>query len=179
MSSRSLFALRGIFCLTALLAWRAFPGGQSPTSVDGYVLAAGEGEILQRPNGRVVIKVDPKQSSRHLAAGIQELNAGSGIPVHRHENADEVLVIQKGRAVAVLGDRRVSVEAGATVFVPRGVWHGVENTGQPIELMWIVTPPGLEGFFREVGSSPGTPLKQLSPAEMEEIGRKHGTSFRR
>jgi hypothetical protein len=45
--------------------------------------------------------------------------------------------------------------------------------------MWIVTPPGLEGFFREVGSSPGTPLKQLSPAEMEEIGRKHGTSFRR
>ena len=77
----------------------------------------------------------------------------------------------------VLGERRVEVGPGATVFVPRGTWHGVENTGEALHLVWVVTPPGLEGFFRAIGAAPGEALKQLTPAQLAEIGRQHGTTF--
>ena len=44
--------------------------------------------------------------------------------------------------------------------------------------MWLVSPPGLEGFFREIGAPPETELKVLTPGQMEEIARKHGTIFK-
>ena len=160
-----------------LLAWHGLPG-QRPSAA-GYVLAANEGETLLRPTSKVIIKADPRTGSPALAMGTQELYPGAGIPLHKHDQSDEVLFLHQGSAVAVLGDRRTPVSAGATVFIPRGAWHGVESTGQAAQLVWIVSPPGLESFFREAGAPPGRPLKQLTPAQMEEIGRKHGTTFRR
>jgi quercetin dioxygenase-like cupin family protein len=113
-----------------------------------------------------------------MALGTQELVGGAGIPMHRHETADEVLIIEHGHAHALIDDKRVEVIPGSTVFVPRGTWHAIENTGDPIKLTWIVTPPGLEDFFRGVGVRPGEPIKKLSPTEVQEIGRQHGTTFR-
>ncbi len=167
------------FALAVLLAWHVLPASPARPVSRGYVLAPEEGQILRRPNGRVIVKVDPRTGSSRLAMGAQELDAGAGIRVHRHENADEILYIQKGNAQAILGEDRSPVGPGTTIFIPRGVWHGVESTGQGIQLLWVVSPPGIEGFFREIGSPPGSPLKNLTPAEMDEIGRKHGTTFKR
>jgi quercetin dioxygenase-like cupin family protein len=146
---------------------------------DGYVLKANEGEVLQRGKGNTVtIKVDPKTGSPNMALGTQLLESGAGIPVHQHEDEDEVLFIHEGSGVAVLGNQRKTVGKGDTVFVPRGVWHGVETQKDGINLLWIVTPPGLEGFFREIGSPIGSPAKTLTPAQIQDIGRKHGVSFK-
>ena len=170
MSNQLLLYLRLGVPIAILLAWRVSPSG--------YVLKPDEGEVLRRPNGSVIIKVDPRRGSGRIAMGTQELDARSGIRVHKHDNADEVLYIQKGGATAILGDQRSPVGPGTTIYIPRGVWHGVEGAGPEIQLLWIVSPPGLEGFFREIGAPPGTPVKQLTAAEMEEIGRKHGTRFK-
>ena len=144
----------------------------------GYLLHANEGEMLLRPTGKIVIKVDPRTGSTRLAMGTQQLNAGTGIRVHRHEHEDEVLFVQEGGGTAILGDARKTVEAGTTIYVPQGVWHGVENPGNEMHLLWVVTPPGLEGFFREIGTPPGAPLKALTPAQLSDIARKHGTGFK-
>jgi mannose-6-phosphate isomerase-like protein (cupin superfamily) len=145
----------------------------------GYVLAAGEGEVIRRKGNTVTVKVDPKTGSPRMAMGTQALDPGVGIPVHMHQHADEVLFIHGGRGVAVLGEQKKNVGQGDTVFIPRGVWHGVESSGEAIDLLWIVTPPGLEGFFRETGAPPGAPPKVLTPAQLEDIGRKHGVRFKR
>ena len=44
----------------------------------------------------------------------------------------------------------------------RKLWdtHGVENPDGELLLLWVVAPPGLEMFFREVASAPGAPPKQ-------------------
>lgn len=144
----------------------------------GYVLAAGEGEVIRRKGNTVTVKVDPKTGSTSMAMGTQALEAGVGIPVHMHEREDEVLFIHSGRGVAVLGGQKKSVGRGDTVFIPHGVWHGIESHGEAIDLLWIVTPPGLEGFFRETGVPPGAPPKALTPAQIENIGRKHGVRFK-
>ena len=144
----------------------------------GYVLGPEDGEVLVRPNGRIVVKVDPRTGSRSMALGTQDLDSGAGIPMHRHDTADEVLIIEGGHAHAMLDGKEVDVGPGSAVYVPRGTWHGVESAGEPIHLWWVVTPPGLEDFFRATGSPSGTPVKKLTPAEIAEIGRQHGTVFR-
>lgn len=178
MPTMRAISIRLGFLLAILPAWRVSPAASPKPVARSYVLAAEQGEILRRPNGRVIVKVDPKTGSARLAMGTQELNPGAGIRLHKHDNADEILYIQHGNATALLGEDRSPVGPGATIFIPRGVWHGVDSTGQEVQLLWTVTPPGLEGFFREIGSAPGAPLKELTAKEMEDIGRKHGTAFR-
>jgi quercetin dioxygenase-like cupin family protein len=167
--------------LDLLIACGASPArtaSAAPTA-SAYVLGRDEGEVLHRANGKIVVKVDPSRGSQGLSLGTQDLFAGSGIPIHRHDGADEVLMIEEGRAHAIVDGKTIAVGPGSIVYVPRGTWHGVESAGDPIHLVWIVTPPGLEAFFRAVGAAPGEPVKQLSPADLEEIGRQHGTTFRR
>lgn len=143
-----------------------------------YIVNPNEGERLQRPSGQIVIKADPRTGASRLAAGTQQLNIGAGIRVHRHEAEDEILWVQDGSGTAIVGETRKAVERGSFVYVPQGVWHGIENPGGEMRLLWIVCPPGLEGFFREVGSLPGAELRKLTPEQLNDIARKHGTSFK-
>jgi mannose-6-phosphate isomerase-like protein (cupin superfamily) len=151
---------------------------RKPDAIQGYVLQANEGETLQRPGGQIVIKADPRTGSGRLAVGTQQLYVGSGIRLHRHEGEDEVLWIQEGSGTAIIGDTRKTVDKGAFVYVPQGVWHGLENPKNEVRLLWMVSPPGLENFFREVGTSPGIEPRKLTPEQLNDIARKHGTSFK-
>jgi quercetin dioxygenase-like cupin family protein len=144
----------------------------------GYVLHAGEGEVIRRKGNTVTVKVDPKTGSPGMAMGTQALDPGVGIPLHVHEHEDEVLFVDEGRGVAILDGRRKEVGKGDTIFIPHGVWHGVESRGEAVDLLWVVTPPGLEDFFRETGSPTGAPPRALTPAQLEDIGRKHGVRFK-
>ncbi|MFQ5818349.1 MAG: cupin domain-containing protein [Terriglobia bacterium] len=148
----------------------------------GYVLQPGEGEVLRLggpPGGQVIIKADPtKTGSMRMAMGIQVLEGK--IPIHLHEQQDEFLFVHTGQGIGIVGDERVPVEAGTTIYIPLGVWHGVENTGdKPAQIMWVVTPAGLEDFFREAGAPPGTELKSLTPEQFADIMRKHGMKPKR
>jgi len=147
----------------ALLAW-----GQGTREV--YVLPPGAGEVLERASGSVVIKASPRTGSSRLAVGTQTLRPGAGIGVHRHVGADEVRIVQKGTGWVLVNGRKLAVEPGATAFVPAGAWHGVENAAE-LEILWIVSPPGLEDFFRETAGRP------LTRDQMAEIAQKHGTVF--
>ena len=143
-------------------------------STQGYVLGPAEGEHLIRNAGSILIKVDPSRGSNSMALGTQQVPIGTGIMVHQHHAADEVLFVLEGTGFGVLGDTRMPVEKGSAIYVPRGVWHGVENPDSELVLLWVVAPPGLEAFFREVASAPGAPPKQLSREELSDIARKHG-----
>ena len=160
---RRTLLVRLVAASVALLAW-----GQGRP--EAYVLAFGAGEVLERASGRVIIKVSPKSGSSRLAMGTPTLRPGAGIGVHRHLGADEVLVVQRGTGLVLVDGRKLAVEPGATAFVPAGVWHGVENAAE-LEILWIVSPPGLEDFFRETAG------RTLTRDQMAEIARKHGTVF--
>jgi len=182
-----LIVLSALFVVSLLAATgyrRETPAGVRAQSGPGrqaaaaYVLQANEGEILQRPGGQIVIKADPRTGSARLAVGTQQLYTGSGIRIHRHEGEDEVLWIQEGSGTAIIGDSRKAVEKGAFVYVPQGVWHGLENPNGEVRLLWMVSPPGLENFFREVGTPRGREPRKLTPEQLNDIARKHGTSFK-
>jgi quercetin dioxygenase-like cupin family protein len=124
------------------------------------------------------IKVSPANGSPTFAMGTQELPPGYVIPVHRHVVADEILYFTYGDIIATLDGRQVPVSAGTTVFVQHGTWHGFTNTsGRPAEMIWFISPPGLEQFFRDCSVAPGQPWSPLPPQVINEIAAKYGTIF--
>jgi len=96
--------VRLAFAGATLLLWSTLDGAPQATSNAGYILGPDEGEVLLVRNTKVIVKADPRTGSRGMAAGTQDLGAGAGIPLHKHDNADEMLVVQKGAAMAILGD---------------------------------------------------------------------------
>jgi mannose-6-phosphate isomerase-like protein (cupin superfamily) len=139
-------------------------------STQGYVLGPAEGEHLIRSAGSYIIKVDPSRGSNNMAFGTQQVPIRTGILVHQHQEADEVLFVLEGTGFGILGDTRMSVEKGSAIYIPKGVWHGVENPDSEL----LLAPPGLETFFREVSSTPGAPPIQLTREQLNEIAHKHG-----
>lgn len=185
VSPRQLSVIAVIFLFGALISG-GHSANQRTSSVteiqparEGYVLSAQQGEVIQRGKGNTIrIKVDPKTGSPEMAAGTQRLEPGAGIPVHLHEQEDEMLFVHEGSGIAVMGNSRKVVKRGDTIFIPHGTWHGIETQQLDIELLWVVTPAGLERFFRELGSVADTTRVGLSPTQVEEIGRKHGVRFK-
>ncbi len=109
-----------------------------------------------------------------MALGTQQVPIRTGILAHQHHEADEVLFVLEGTGFGMLGDARMPIEKGSAIYVPNGVWHGVENPDSELSLLWVVAPPGLEAFFREVASAPGAPPKELTREQLDEIAQKHG-----
>jgi mannose-6-phosphate isomerase-like protein (cupin superfamily) len=160
-------------------------------STQGYVLGATEGEQLIRSGaqaipggtatptgGSVVIKVDPTRDSKSMSLGTQQVPIGVGIRVHRHHGADEVLFVLDGTGFGIIGDTRTAIAKGSAIYIPKGVWHGIENPDSELVLLWVVTPPGLEELFREIGSAPGAPPKRLTLGQLNEIAQKHQQEFK-
>jgi mannose-6-phosphate isomerase-like protein (cupin superfamily) len=161
------------------------------TQGQGYVLDATEGEHLIRSGaagvpggasnpigGLVCIKVDPSKGSSGMSLGTQRVPIGVGIRVHRHHIIDEVLFVVDGTGIGILGDTRTPIAKGSTIYIPKGVWHGIENPDSDLALLWVASPPGLEALFRDISSAPGAPLKNFTPAQVKEIAQKHQQEFR-
>jgi quercetin dioxygenase-like cupin family protein len=117
------------------------------------VLGPAEGDHLIRNSGSIFIKVDPSKGSKNMALGTQQVSRGIGIAVRQHQEADEMLFVLEDTGFGVLDDTRIPIEKGSVIYIPKGVWHGVENPDSELLLLWVVAPPGLEAFFREVNSS--------------------------
>jgi quercetin dioxygenase-like cupin family protein len=146
----------------------------------GYVLGATEGERLVhfRDLGNILIKVDPVTGSSNLALGTQQVPAGAGIPVHRHFHMDEALYVLEGSGTFTLNDVCHPFEKGGTIFIPKNAWHGFANPKEELLLLWIVTPAGLEAFFRETCNPLDLPRKQLNRDQIREIASKYAMEFR-
>ena len=104
-------------------------------STQGYVLGPTEGEHLIRNAGSILIKVDPSRGSNNMALGTQQVPIRTGIQVHKHHEADEVLFVLEGTGFGTLGDGRMRIEKGSAIYVPNGVWHGVENPDSELLLL--------------------------------------------
>jgi quercetin dioxygenase-like cupin family protein len=146
----------------------------------GYVLGAAGGEHLIhfRDHGNIFIKAGSATGPENLALGTQQVMAGTGIPIHRHFKMDEAFYVLEGSGTFILNDVRHAFEKGGTIFIPKNSWHGFENPDHELLLLWVVSPAGLDGFFRETCTPPGVPPKQLTREQIHAIARKYDTEFR-
>ena len=88
---------------------------------------------------------------------------GFGPPLHVHHGEDELFFVVEGAARFRCGDREVSLLAGGSIFLPKGVPHAFRIEGSsPARLLQFTSPGGFDRFVEEV--SIPAPEKVLPPA---------------
>lgn len=55
---------------------------------------------------------------------------------------------------------------------------GFANPDHEVLMLWIVSPAGPDGFFRETCSPPGAPPEKWTREQIKEIALKFKTGFR-
>jgi quercetin dioxygenase-like cupin family protein len=143
----------------------------------GMVVNDEEGEAYQWRDGTalVKIKISKIDNSQSISFLSESFIPGDAIRVHKHSNEDELIFIHKGTGVFTLDEKEYAVQAGAVALVPKGIWHGLRNTGaENIEMRFAYTPSGFEGYFRDLGTPLGQPFRQRSPEERKTIELKWG-----
>ena len=92
---------------------------------------------------------------------------------HVHSREDEMYYVLEGEHVFVCGGQELEVGPGGVVFLPRGVPHAhrrrVKGAGR---LLCILTPAGLEGFFRMIAEATrsGGPMEDAYARASREYG---------
>ena len=146
------------------------------------VVQAGKGEklLLGPRQAPIEIKIGRSHGSSRLAAFMEYIRPGDGIPIHFHENDDELIFIHSGQGIMALAEEDYPIEAGAVVFVPQGVWHGPRNTSLSNDLVMLAvfSPAGVEGYFREFSVAPGEEWAALTEAEATELERRYGIVYK-
>ncbi len=178
-SRRQFLGLSSIGVLSSLLPLQGF-AADGP-AFEGLVVNEQEGETFMIRNGTTIlrIKISKAQGSQSMCFLSESILPGEGIPVHKHLNEDELIFIHRGSGQYSLGGNQYAVSEGAVVIVPKGVWHGLQNTGKEnLEMRFAYTPSGFEGFFREVGTPAGQPFIKKSKEEKDSIAKKWGIIYK-
>lgn len=150
----------------------------------GLVLAEGDGERRTRrprPGGQrdtgtpVIIKVDGANGgSTQLFMGYEDIPPGEGIQRHFHPHADEIVFVHRGRGVAMLGDRRAEVSAGATLYIPHGTRVSLRNTGaDPMTIAFVFADPTMSAWFRDGTVPEGQPAPVMTAADVAARRERH------
>jgi quercetin dioxygenase-like cupin family protein len=148
---------------------------------NGIVVSEQEGEAFQMRDGTAIVKIKiaKVQGAESISFLSESFKPGDALPVHKHLNEDELIFLHKGSGMFTLGDKQYEIKEGAVAIVPKGVWHGLQNTGsENIEMRFGYTPSGFEGFFREVGTSVGQPFIQKTIDERRAIAKKWGMIYK-
>ena len=144
----------------------------------GFTVAAGDdrfGERVQLGGEPNDCKVSAGDTSGALS--VFEFRGRGGWPEHWHHEQDEWLYVVDGELECQVGDRRLRLGRGESVFVPRTVAHAwAARGGGPVRVLEVYQPAGrLEQFFREVGKHQNPPLHEaLSVEEMVRLFDAHG-----
>ena len=89
-------------------------------------------------NMQVQFLIDKKTAdSDHLVLGWTVLPPGARHERHRHFQADEFLLVVKGRGEIYTDEGNEPAGEGDVVFTTRGHWHGFNNTSdEDVILVW-------------------------------------------
>jgi quercetin dioxygenase-like cupin family protein len=91
---------------------------------------------------------------------------GGGPPPHRHD-FEETFILLEGELEATFRGKKRIVRAGETVHIPANAPHQFHNVStQPVRLLCVCSPAGLEDFFREVGVPVAT--RTTPPPKLDE-----------
>jgi mannose-6-phosphate isomerase-like protein (cupin superfamily) len=104
--------------------------------------------VIQTGHGSQIRPLIDRTTSPITQCSLAEevLPPGCAVSPHHHQQIEEVYYVLSGRGTMTVGDQQSEVGAGDAIYVPRGYWHTLENTGEePIRLLLVCGP----AFFHE------------------------------
>jgi quercetin dioxygenase-like cupin family protein len=104
-------------------------------------------------NGHADPKLTPATTGfEGLAMGYQTIAPGSRVREHSHGDQIELQICWRGRGRVVVDGVSHPLTPGTACFLGYDVKHEILNEGpDDLIMMWVITPPGLEDFFKAIG----------------------------
>ncbi len=103
--------------------------------------------------------------------------AGSlGAAPHIHHAHDECFFVLDGELTVATDSGEVVLGPGDLAYAPRGTVHGFRNAdpARPTLALCVYTPPGYEGYFREVHAAEAAGV-ELTPELVAELRLRYAT----
>lgn len=148
----------------------------------GIVVHEDEGThiLTGRRKVPIAIKISKaKHGIEGISFCVEEQTPGRKMRIHKHLNNDELIFIQKGQGTLTLDDESVEVKTGDVAFIPRGTWHGLDNTGKEnLTMVFQYSPAGFEEYFIENGKTAGMPAKEKTDEEYAVTEKKYGMVYK-
>lgn len=115
-----------------------------------------------------------------LSMGFQTIAPGGRVREHSHRAQVELQVCFRGRGTVVVEGARYPLQPGTACFLGYGVRHEILNDGpEELVMLWVISPAGLEEFFRAVGRPrhPGDPTPAPFPRPPEVVALERGVGM--
>jgi len=152
------------------------------------VIQPSEGSSFWQPvpaNGHADPKLTPANTRYgDLSMGYQTIAPRSRVREHSHGDQIELQICFRGRGRVVVDGVSHPLVPGTACFLGYDVKHEIINEAdEELVMLWIVSPAGLENFFRAIGRprTPGEPAPTpfTRPANDVEIERASGMTYTR
>lgn len=122
---------------------------------------------------KIILASKETNGDVYLVEGV--MPKGSSVPVHIHQNEDEIFHVLEGLVELVLGEDTLMGKAGDIIYLPRGVKHGIKTHGDGTARVLNYVLPGrnFEKFFNEMND-----LKiKADSDETIKLAKKYGITF--
>jgi quercetin dioxygenase-like cupin family protein len=144
------------------IADRAEPSEETPMSdaerIRGHavVVQPGEAPSYWQPvpaNGHADPTLPPALTRYDgLSMGYQSIAPGGRVRPHSHGTQVELQICFRGRGHVVVDGKEHPLQPGTACFLGYDVIHEIVNDGaDELVMLWVISPPGLETFFRSIG----------------------------
>jgi len=131
-------------------------------------------------NGHADPKLFPGNTGfEGLSMGFQTVAPRSRVREHSHGDQVELQICFRGQGRVMVDGVAHTLRPGTACFLGYDVKHEIINDGDgELVMMWVISPSGLENFFREIGrqrtGGEPAPAPFARPADVVAIERKLG-----
>ncbi|MFD2784453.1 cupin domain-containing protein [Hymenobacter rubripertinctus] len=134
-----------------------------------------EGQKLNILGDHQQIKLTGKDTNGRFLAIYQDNSPNTQIPMHVHQNEDEVYKIVEGEVEFTVGEKKSVLKSGDTIFLPKNIPHAWKVVGKSNAKVYLdIFPSGLEDMFEELSKLPAGPPDF---PQIAVICRRYGISF--
>ena len=171
------------FCTSFLTGLPKLSFAKSDSTIEkGFVVRESDGIHILTGRRKVPITIKifkAKNGVDGISFCVEDQSPGRKMRIHKHLNNDELIFIHKGQGTLTLDEESIQVKAGDVAFVPKGTWHGLDNTGEENLLMvFQYSPAGFEEYFIENGTLVGMPDKVKTEEEYAITEKKYGMVYK-
>jgi quercetin dioxygenase-like cupin family protein len=147
------------------------------------VMQPGDGPSYWQPvpaNGHADPTLFPANTSfEGLSMGFQTVAPKSRIREHSHGDQIELQICFRGQGRVMVDGIAHPLVPGTACFLGYDVKHEIINEGDDeLVMLWVISPPGLEDFFRSIGrprvAGAAAPLPFSRPVDEAAIDRRMG-----
>jgi quercetin dioxygenase-like cupin family protein len=140
-----------------------------PHSNQAKHVPAGTGTAYWGPRELMTFLITSEESGGTIFMSEIAVAPGGGTTPYIHHHEDEAFRVLEGTLTIQVGGDTITASDGDFAFLPRGIAHSFKNVGDcGAKALVLITPAGLEGFFKEV-FEPATDRSAVPPSATKEM----------